>query len=68
MSVCDRIRPELKAYVDGQLPALSRLTIRWHLGRCADCRREVEEMERISNELREEDEILAAGEHQKAQG
>jgi len=59
MNICDRIRPELKAYADGQLPALSRLTIRWHLAHCADCRREVEEMERISNELREEEEPLA---------
>ena len=42
MIVCDRIRPDLKAYVDGQLPALSRLVIRWHLRRCADCRKEVE--------------------------
>jgi hypothetical protein len=48
---CNRNKPELKAYLDGQLPLIQRLRVRRHLRSCAACREELSFMEQISNEL-----------------
>ena len=52
MRDCEKIRTDLKAYLDGQLPPVPRLAVRLHLARCAGCRKEVMEMEQIGNEMR----------------
>src|SRR5262245_52712996 len=52
MTDCNALRDELKAYVDGELPAARHAAIRIHLARCADCREERATMEQISHELR----------------
>lgn len=56
MSTCETIQENLKAYMDGELPVVSRLNVRWHLAHCAACREEIEAMEQIGNELRAADE------------
>ena len=43
---------DLKAYADGELPLLRRLTVRRHLTRCASCREEIAEMTQIAEDLR----------------
>lgn len=55
MSQCERLQPDLKAYLDGELSHLQSLKIRRHLRRCPACRQEIEQMEKIGAELRQQD-------------
>jgi hypothetical protein len=53
MTRCDQsLRDDLKAYCDHELPLLRRIAVRRHLAGCESCRKEVSEMEGISNDLR----------------
>lgn len=54
-TACDVLQHDLKAYVDRELPPARRLVVRGHLLRCASCREEVSQMEKISNDLRAAD-------------
>jgi anti-sigma factor RsiW len=42
---CEEVRPELVAYLDGELEARARTAVAEHLRACAACRREVEALE-----------------------
>ncbi len=53
--VCERLRPELKAYVDGQAGWWQRQSIGRHLTRCADCREETAAMRQFSVKWRRAD-------------
>ena len=48
---CDTVQPELKAYLDGMLPTVLAYRVRRHLLGCANCRSELDEVERIGKEL-----------------
>lgn len=39
---CERVRDEIKAYIDGELGLVTRLCVAWHLACCPECR-ELEE-------------------------
>ncbi len=57
--VCERLRPELKAYVDGQAGWWQRQSIGRHLTKCADCREETAAMRAFSAKWRRaDDEVL----------
>lgn len=56
MKDCEKVRDDLKAYLDGQLGPVQRLAVRLHLARCASCRKEIRAMEQIGNDLRAGDE------------
>ena len=49
---CLSLQPDLKAYVDGELPLTRRLAVRQHLAHCAACREEIKIMEQIADDLR----------------
>lgn len=55
MTDCERFLPDLKAYIDGELPRFTRRRIRQHLRRCSSCREEMTLMESITNELQQGD-------------
>ncbi len=55
MTECERFLPDLKAYLDGELPRFTRRRIRQHLRRCSSCREEMTLMEHISTELQQGD-------------
>jgi len=55
MTECERFLPDLKAYIDGELPRFTRRRIRQHLRRCSSCREEITLMESITNELQQGD-------------
>ncbi len=55
MSLCEGLKPDLKAYLDGEIPRFRRIQIRRHLRHCPACRQEIEQMEKISTELRNQD-------------
>lgn len=55
MTDCERFLPDLKAYIDGELPRFTRRRIRQHLRRCPSCREEMTLMESITNELQQGD-------------
>jgi anti-sigma factor RsiW len=48
---CDTVQPELKAYLDGMLPTIIAYRVRRHLSGCANCRRDLVEVERIGKEV-----------------
>lgn len=47
------IRADLKAFADGELPLLARFRVARHLRTCSSCREELNQMQTLSNELRE---------------
>jgi Domain of unknown function (DUF4349)/Putative zinc-finger len=49
---CDRVRPELKAYLDGQAGWWRQRSIRAHVAQCPACREEMEAMRDFSDNLR----------------
>ena len=55
MTRCDHERDNLKAYADGELPLGTRLAVRFHLLRCGECRREINEMTDLSNSFKAAD-------------
>ena len=48
---CENFESDLKAFVDGELPAGRRFIVGRHLRGCADCRERMGEMETITREL-----------------
>ena len=52
---CDRVRPELKAYLDGQTGWWQRRRVRAHAAQCPLCREEMESMREFSDNLRSAD-------------
>lgn len=53
--VCDNVRPELKAYLDGQVGWWRQRSIRAHAAQCAACREEMKAMRDFSDNLRNAD-------------
>ncbi len=45
-------QPNLKAYLDNELPLWRRFAVRLHLARCASCQEEMRAMQQIGQELR----------------
>lgn len=58
MEPCARLRDDLKAYLDHELGFARRWKMRLHLARCARCAAEAEDMARISEELRQGDQVV----------
>jgi hypothetical protein len=52
MKDCETRQQDLKACLDGELPPLRRMALRWHLLRCARCREERDAMREISQSLK----------------
>lgn len=50
---CPSWQDDLKAFVDGELPLVRRVTLQRHLSGCAACRAEMEAMQRIGQSLRQ---------------
>lgn len=48
---CDRVRDNIKAYIDGELGPIQRLRVGRHLARCAECREEMEAMSELTEKL-----------------
>lgn len=48
---CHTVNEDLKAFLDGELSSMRRLTVQFHLRQCAQCRAEVETMTQISHDL-----------------
>ena len=46
------LQGDLKAYLDGELTALRRGLVRWHIARCADCREETVWLRRLGEDMR----------------
>jgi len=49
---CRSVRGSVSAYLDGELDSVERRVVDDHLGVCADCRREVEQLGRVTVLLR----------------
>lgn len=49
---CQRTQQEIKAYIDGELGVVTRFRLSRHLARCAGCRKEMDEMTDLTNQLR----------------
>lgn len=58
MEPCTRLRDDLKAYLDHELGFARRWKMRLHLARCARCAAEAQDMARISEELRQGDQVV----------
>lgn len=56
---CSSAQSDLKAYVDGELSAPRRWVLRTHLNGCAACRREMEEIKQVAQDIREWDRVAA---------
>lgn len=48
---CPRVREEIKAYIDGELRPWTRWIVSRHIANCDDCRREMQEMTELTNEM-----------------
>ncbi|MCW3098119.1 MAG: putative transrane anti-sigma factor [Chthonomonadaceae bacterium] len=55
MTECEKLRNDLKAFLDGQLSPATRIAMRLHLNRCASCRKELEEMRLLGTNMRAAD-------------
>ena len=49
---CATVKQEIKAYIDGELGAWTRRLVSRHIAKCEDCRREMQEMAELTNEVR----------------
>jgi hypothetical protein len=49
---CSGVREEIKAYIDGELRPWTRWFIARHIASCQDCRREMQEMAELTNEVK----------------
>ncbi len=49
----DPVRADLKAYLDGELPALRIWRVRWHLAHCSECREEVAWLRRLGADMQD---------------
>ena len=50
---CERVRGELSAFYDEELPVAARIAISDHLDACASCRLEAEDLELIGGPSRQ---------------
>ena len=57
MTECEKMRNDLKAYLDGQLSPAVRIAVRLHLNRCESCRKEMEEMRLMGTRMRAADSL-----------
>ncbi len=57
MTECEKLRSELKAYLDGQLSPAARIAMRLHLNCCEPCRKEIEEMRLMGTRMRAADSL-----------
>ena len=48
---CERARNELKAYLDGELGAVTRMAVGLHVRRCPSCRAEKEALQMVADSL-----------------
>jgi hypothetical protein len=55
MTECEKLRSDLKAFLDGQLSPAARIAMRLHLNRCASCRKEIEAMRTLGTRMRAAD-------------
>ncbi len=49
---CQRIKEEIKAYIDGELGPVTRLRVARHLRSCPECRREMNEMAELTKRVK----------------
>ena len=49
---CAQVRPELKAFADGELSLLQQLRVARHLRLCPDCQKELIQMQTLSEKLK----------------
>jgi len=56
---CHKIKKQLSAYVDGELPVAERAAVKLHVGACADCQRELAALQEISARLAKLPEVTA---------
>ncbi len=61
MTECERLRSDLKAFLDGQLSPAARIAMRLHLNRCEACRQEIEEMRLMGTRMRAADSLEMSG-------
>lgn len=57
MTECEKLRSDLKAYLDGQLSPAARIALRLHLNRCESCRKELEDMRLLGTRMRSADSL-----------
>ncbi len=50
-TTCEHVRPELSAYIDGELPAGETARVELHLRECGECRAEEAALRRLAAEL-----------------
>jgi hypothetical protein len=50
---CQRMRDEIKAYIDGELGWISRRRVTRHLSKCTECRAELQRINELTDEIRE---------------
>lgn len=56
---CARVRQEIKAYIDGELRPWTRILVSRHIATCDDCRREMQEMAELTNDVRTAPDVSA---------
>lgn len=56
---CQRVAQEIKAYIDGELRPWTRWLVARHIASCAECRREMEEMTELTNDVRNAQQVSA---------
>lgn len=49
---CQKAREEIKAYIDGELRPWTRWLVARHIASCPECRREMQEMNELTNDVR----------------
>ena len=56
---CLRARKEIKAYIDGELRPWTRWLVTCHITSCEQCRREMDEMNELTNDVRNASQVSA---------
>lgn len=56
---CLRARQEMKAYIDGELRPWTRWLVTCHITSCAECRREMDVMNELTNDVRNASQVSA---------
>lgn len=59
---CEMIRPELKAYLDRELPLLNRFVVSRHIRSCKECRKEIAEMTAVADVIKSTNQEETLGE------
>ncbi|MCE5197791.1 MAG: DUF4349 domain-containing protein [Armatimonadota bacterium] len=49
---CQRVRDNIKAYIDGELGTVERWRVEWHVVQCSECRREMTAMMNLTQKVR----------------